>query len=114
MERRIIHTENLTFQDLPSAEAGWGQLAEFALLFDPVIEIGKWTWSTDLLRFSNSSSVKELRSYIYFMQRAWHDGPQEIPESSLDEMRSAVLLIRSKLLKGFIPFRVQYPAACSG
>ena len=95
MERRIIRTENLKIQNLPSADANWSQLTEFALSFDPILEIGKWTWSIDLVRFSNSSSVKELRSYIYFMQRAWHD--REISESALDEMRSAVLLIRSKL-----------------
>lgn len=99
MERRTILTENLKLQDLPSADANWSQLTEFALSFDPILEIGKWTPSIDLVRFSNSSSVKELRSYIYFMQRAWHDGPREISESSLDEMRSAVLLIRSKLSK---------------
>lgn len=96
MERKIIRTEDLTIQDLPLGDADWYQLAEFALTFDPVVEIGEWTLSRDLVLFSNSSSVKELRSYLYFMQRGWnHVG--EITESSLNEMRSAVLLIRSKL-----------------
>jgi len=99
MKRIIRRTENLKISDLPSVDASWDQLSEFALNFDPVLEIGKWTWSKDLLRFSNSSSVKELRAYLYFMQRVWHDGPHEVTESSLDEMRSAVLLIRSKLSK---------------
>ena len=96
MERRIIRTENLKIQDLPPGDAGWSQLTEFALTFDPVAEIGEWTWSSNLLQYSNSSSVKEIRSYIYFMQRAWHD--REISESSLNEKCKAVSLIRSKLL----------------
>ncbi len=99
MERKIIRTQDLTIQDLPPGDAGWNQLTEFALTFDAVVEIGEWTWSSNLLQFSSSSSVKEIRSYIYFMQRLWHDGPREISESSLNEMRKAVLLIRSKLLE---------------
>ena len=96
MERKIIQTEDLTIQDLPADYATPSQLTEFALTFDPVLEIGEWTWSRDLVLFSNSSSVKELRSYLYFMQRGWnHVG--EISESKLNEMRSAVLLILSKL-----------------
>lgn len=98
MERKIIQTEDLTIQDLPTANADWNRLSEFALSFDPMLEIGEWTWSTDLVLFSNSSNVREIRSYIYFMQRYWNTRTQEISESALDEMRSAVLLIRSKLL----------------
>lgn len=97
-ERKIILTKDLTIQDLPSINADWDQLTDFALSFDPVLEIGEWTWSTDLVLFSNSSNVREIRSYIYFMQRYWNSRTQEISESALDEMRSAVLLIRSKLL----------------
>jgi len=99
MKRNIRRSENLKISDLPSVDASWNQLSEFALTFDPVLEIGKWTWSSDLLLFSNSSNIKELRAYLYSMQRVWHDGPHEITDSSLDEMRSAVLLIRSKLSK---------------
>jgi hypothetical protein len=99
MKRNIRRTENLKISDLPSVDASWDQLSEFALTFDPVLEIGRWIWSKNLLLFNNSSSVKELRTYLYFTQRVWHDGPHEITESSLDEMRSSVLLIRSKLSK---------------
>jgi hypothetical protein len=96
MERKIIRTEDLTIQDLPSHYASRSQLAEFALTFDPVLEFGEWTFSRELIVFSNSSSVKELRSYLYFMQRGWnHVG--DISESLLNEMRSAILLILSKL-----------------
>jgi len=96
MGRKIIRTEDLAIEDLPPDYASWSRLDEFALTFDPALEIGKWTWSRELVFFSNSSSVKELRSYLYFMQRGLnHVG--DIKESSLNEMRSAVLLIRSKL-----------------
>ncbi|MDO9300005.1 MAG: hypothetical protein Q7T89_01415 [Anaerolineales bacterium] len=98
IERKIIRTEDLTIQDLPSADADWNQITEFALSFDPMLELGEFTLSQDLLLFNNKSCVKELRSYVYFMQRWWNNKTREISKSSLDEIRSAVLLIRSKLL----------------
>lgn len=98
---KLIRTEDLSLADLPSPYADWHQLSLFALTFDIRSEIGNTKIPEDIAfrKLKDSYNLKELRTYLYNMQRWWNNKTTKIEDSALKEMQRGVELMRVKLTK---------------
>ena len=94
---KIINTVDLTRDDIPLAEADWHQISLFALSFDYKAEMQGASFWLDIRTFNDSSSLQELRAYLYQRQRWWNNRPGTIDEESIQEIRKAIELIRAKI-----------------
>ena len=81
--RKIIKTTDLTLTDIPLPDADWHKISLFAISFDIQAEMEGSNVFPDIRSFSDSSSILELRAYIYLQQRWWNNRSVPIDEKSL-------------------------------
>jgi len=80
--RKIIKTEELTINDLPKDKAGWLEIFDFALTFDPMLELGTTDiYKTQFFEFDEGSSLQELRRSFFLWQRALKWRPGDVEEN---------------------------------
>jgi hypothetical protein len=99
-EIKIIKTENLTAADLPPPKPGWSQFTQFALSWDPSTELkdGQSPYSIEMFRYSptNSSTILELRWFLFMQQRGWRERDDEIDAKSWQKIDQAIEILREK------------------
>jgi hypothetical protein len=71
---KIIKTDELTLNDVPDDNANWHEVSDFALSFDPMLELG----TTDIhkitfTKFDEESSLQELRTSLFCKERGTID-----------------------------------------
>ncbi len=100
-EIKKIKTENLTVADLPATKPGWDQFTIFALSWDPNTELedGQSPYLIEMFRYSptNTSTILELRWFLFMQQRGWHERSDEIGIKSWQRIDQAIEILRNKL-----------------
>ena len=97
---KIIETRDLKVLDLPRKNASWDRISSFALTWDPKIELLKDNdYQIPLNHLpSKTSTIEEIRAYIYHQQRSWNHQNREPDTKSLQEIHQVMELLRKKLL----------------
>ena len=98
--KEIIKTDELTIKDIPADDADLNEIFNFALSFDPKLELGTTDiYKIQFFEFDEESSLQELRRSLFLWQRAlnWRSG--EVEEKDLQTFKSLSALIRKKLEK---------------
>jgi hypothetical protein len=99
--RKIIETKNLQANDLPRRHANWDRFSEFALTFDPTVELenGKFPFSTYSIEQTptENSTILEIRLYLYAQQRWWNNRADDIDDESFAQIHQIIELLRNKL-----------------
>jgi len=95
---KIIKTKELNINDIPTSKVGWHEISIFALSFDPKLELG----TTDIYKlsfteFDEDSSIQELRTALFLLQRWWNNSLKNIDANGLESMRKLLVLIQKKL-----------------
>ena len=101
-EIKKIKTENLTVADLPPPKPSWGQFTQFALSWDPSTELEAGQlpyYSVDMFRYTptNTSTILEIRWFLFAQQRGWHERNDEIDSKSQQKIDDAIELLRKRL-----------------
>lgn len=101
-EIKQIKTEDLTAADLPPPKPGWSQFTQFALSWDPSTELEAGQspyYSADMFRYTptNTSTILEIRWFLFAQQRGWHERDDEIDAKSWQKIDQAIEILREKL-----------------
>jgi len=94
---KIIKTEKITQSDLPTVNASWDEITEFALSFDSQLELGTTDiYKISITKFNEESTIQELRLSLFLWQRFWNSRLSEIDTEGLSNLRKIIELIRLK------------------
>ena len=100
-EIKQIKTEDLTSADLSASKPGWSQFTQFALLWNPGTELedGQSPYSVEMFRYTptNTSTILEIRWFLFIQQRGWHERSDEIDGKSWQRIDQAIEILREKL-----------------
>jgi hypothetical protein len=92
-----IPTKRLKLSDIPEPSADWATIGRFALTFDSR-EAGPYLKRPpDPRELSVSSSLVDLRHYIYFQQRRWNHFGRHPDPVTVQGVREVMWMIRTKL-----------------
>ncbi len=69
---RQIRSEDLTVTDLPADDAEWRDVLQFALTFNLHDCWGSFERCAEIALNPDLSSLNEIRTSLYFQQRAWN------------------------------------------
>jgi len=96
MDSRIIKTDELSIHNIPDPDADWDEISDFALTFDPMLELGNTDiYKNSFLKFEENSSLVELRTTLFLLQRgANHVG--HLPQDILNKVNQLVTFMRKK------------------
>jgi hypothetical protein len=97
---KIIKTDELTINDIPDDDASLSEIFNFALTFNPMLEIGTTDiYKIQFTKFDERSSLQELRRSLFLWQRAlnWRSG--DIDENDLQTFKSLSVLMKKKINK---------------
>ena len=96
---KIIRTDELGIGDVPDDKADWHEISLFALSFDPMLELGTTDiYKITFTKFDEGSSLQELRTSLFLLQRAWNNRSKDIDEDGLETLRKLISLIKKKLM----------------
>jgi hypothetical protein len=95
--RERIPSEGLTRADLPSEDADWNVLADFALTFDGYAFWGSFAECARVANTRRHGSLDELRTCLFFAQRAWRHLGEPPDEAEMAYVRSLVRMIRDRV-----------------
>jgi hypothetical protein len=97
MGRRIIKTDELSIHDIPDPDADWDEISDFALTFDPMLELGTTDiYKNGFLKFEENASLVELRTTLFLLQRGTnHVG--HLPQDILIKVNQLITFMRKKV-----------------
>jgi hypothetical protein len=75
---RDIANKDLTLADIPSVDAGWDELGEFALTFDGYRVWGSFEKCAEIANSRRQESLTDLRTCLFFVT-SQQSGPSAIP-----------------------------------
>jgi len=92
-----IKSSKLTPDIIPTPDANWKEIFEFALTFDGYKHYGSAENLRRIVQKEEYATIDELRAFLFFYQRVWH-GQDEIPEGVyLEKFKSYIKAIREKV-----------------
>ena len=95
---KTIKTTDLKIKDVPDKNANWNEISKFALSFNPKEELGtEEIYSHSRMSFDRNSSLQELRTSLFLLQRWWNNRSEIIDQKTLETIRDLLKLIRAKL-----------------
>jgi hypothetical protein len=97
---REIANENLTMSDIPSADASWEEIGEFALTFDGYEVWGSFERCAEIANAKRQESLTDLRTCLFFEQRRWRHFGEEPDEEAIAYIRGLVAKIRNRVSAG--------------
>lgn len=105
MPRITISSDELKSSDVPSADADWKEIVQFAHTLDGYLEAGSLdAASTIANKYLNASpklldalTLAELRISLFFEQRRWNHYGRKPEGDDLNYIRSLVEEIRSRV-----------------
>mgnify|MGYP001317430040 CR=1 FL=1 len=106
-----IESRDLTLDDVPTGDAEWYRITEFALTFDGYAHWGSFDKSAEIgnrgaEEFADNEvlpdSLKELRTCLFFEQRRYHHLGRPPSEQAMRYIRALVEGIRRKVQAGEI------------
>jgi hypothetical protein len=71
-DREAISSRTLRSSDLPSRNARWLTIAQFALTFDGYAHWGSFKRCAAIAKQRRLRTLNELRTCLFFEQRRWH------------------------------------------
>lgn len=99
---RKIANKDLTLADIPSLDAAWEELGEFALTFDGYEVWGSFEKCADIANSQRQESLTDLRTCLFFEQRRWRHFGEEPDEKAMRYLRGVVEKIRSRVAAGYV------------
>ena len=97
MKPEAITTAKLTLSQIPSAEAGVGELIKFAHTFDAHQHWGSFERCAEIANARDHASIDKLRSCLFFEVRRWRHFGEEPDDESLRYWRTLVAEIRERI-----------------
>jgi len=116
---REISNAELTLADIPSVSAGMSEILDFALTFNGYRNAGSFEACAEIARSKRHDTLSNLRTCLFFAQRAEHFTAHPVPLNPtpkqraahevrvrereahrLDELRQLIALIRDKVSRG--------------
>ena len=95
---KSLRTEELNIKDIPNEYADWNEIQNFALSFDPMLELGTTDiYEIEFTKFDKESSLQELRTSLFLLQRWWNNRLDSIDDEGLDLLRKLLILIKKKV-----------------
>jgi hypothetical protein len=95
-----IESSKLTLDFIPSPEAGYEEIYDFAQTFDGYKRCGSIQNLEQIFRKKGHKTLDELRASLFYYQRVWH-GQEEIPKGEyLEIFKSLVQAIRERVAQG--------------
>lgn len=99
-QARCIRSEDLTIADLPSEEPSWRDILQFALSFNGYDHWGSFEQCSKVALNPDMSSVDEIRTSLFFQQRAWrHSGACSPSPQQVTYWRELLSALRGLLLQ---------------
>jgi len=97
---REIGNKNLTMADIPSPDASWREIAEFALTFDGYEFWGSFEKCAEIANAKGQHSLTDLRTCLFFEQRRWRHFGEDPDREAMMYIRALVEKIRSWVSAG--------------
>lgn len=96
--RKIIKTNDLVLEDIPNGDYSWNQISDFALSFDPALELGTQDiYSYSRMSFDENANLIDLRVCLFLLQRWWNNRSEQIDVNGIGEAKKILELIKKKI-----------------
>ena len=92
---RAIVNDSLRLEDVPSLDATWSEIAEFALTFNGYEEWGSFEKCAEIANARRQDSLTDLRTCLFFEQRRWRHFGEDPDDETLAYLRNLVEKVRS-------------------
>ena len=93
------HT-SLTLGDIPSPDADWSTISEFALTFNAYEALGSLEACAEIANARKAATLTDLRTCLFFEQRRWRHFGEKPDASSMEYIRGILERIRAKIGAG--------------
>ena len=97
---REISNKDLALSDIPTPEASWGELGEFALTFDGYSVWGSFDKCAEIANARRRESLTDLRTCLFFEQRRWRHFGESPDAEAMMYIRGLVEKIRNRVAVG--------------
>ena len=87
----------LKLSSVPDPESNLAELAEFALTFDGYAFHGSFEKCAEIANARRHDTLDDLRTCLFFEQRAWHHSGEKPSEEAMEYIRELVRAIRAKV-----------------
>jgi hypothetical protein len=94
---REIADADLKVADIPSANADWRAISEFALSFDGYTACGSFEACAEIANSRRVESLADLRTCLFFEQRRWRHFGEAPDDESMAYIRGIVEQIRERV-----------------
>ena len=95
--REDISTRSLHGSDLPSRNARWLTIAQFALTFDGYGHWGSFKRCAAIANQRRHRTLNELRTCLFFEQRRWHHLAINPDRKTMHYIRGLIEELRTRL-----------------
>ena len=95
-----IPNDQLKLESVPSPNADWQQIEQFALTYSGYTECGSFERCAEIANAHRNSTLSELRTCLYFEQRRWRHFGETPTTDAMTYIRELVEKIRQKLAEG--------------
>jgi len=93
----LIANDDLTRSDLPSLDAGWGEIQSFALTIDGYKEAGSFEHAAHIANARACETLTDLRVCLFFEQRRWRHFGDDPDHTTMAYIRSLVRQIYDRV-----------------
>ena len=100
MSATHIPNDQLKLESVPSPDADWQQIEQFALTYSGYTESGSFERCAEIANARCNSTLSELRTCLYFEQRRWRHFGETPTTDAMTYIRELVEKIRQKLAEG--------------
>jgi hypothetical protein len=97
---KTIANNQLRLEDLPSPDADWQTLGNFALTFNGYEVWDSFEKCAEVANSRQDSTLTELRTCLFFEQRRWRHFGDEPNVEAMEYVHSILEKIRVKVLAG--------------
>lgn len=95
-----IADSELTLADIPPSNADWGEIEGFALTYNGYTAWGSFGKCAEIANARRHSSLAELRTCLFFEQRAWRHLGDDPDHDAMAYIWSLIEQIRGRVGSG--------------
>jgi hypothetical protein len=93
------HT-SLSVDDIPSPDADWSTISEFALTFNAYEALGSLEACAEIANARTAITLTDLRTCLFFEQRRWRHFGEKPDASSMEYIHAILEKIRARISAG--------------
>ena len=97
-----ISNSDLKEVDIPSEDASWQAIAQFALTFDGYQYWGSFERCAEIANTRENDGLTNLRTCLFFEQRRWRHFDAEPDAETMSYIRGLISGIRDRIQRGEI------------